>query len=147
MTSRALAQISGRRHGSTGRQYIVNEHDAAVASLHLQNAGAVFQIVGHIDHRRRQLALLAHQHKSLAPANRQCGTQDKAARLYSRQRIDFIPFFIREQRIQGLDGAIKVITQQGRNIPGRGKSGTSLIACFKSGISAHWLSSHRQFSV
>src|SRR5208283_3750518 len=61
----AQAQFSGRGHPTPGRQHVVDQQQAAVAALHLQYARPVLEVIGHVDHRRRQLALLAHQYETL----------------------------------------------------------------------------------
>src|SRR6266704_1574248 len=96
LISRALTKIGSRRHRAPGRKHIIDQYQASLATLHIQDAGTILEFVGHIDHRRRQFALFANQHKPLAAAVREGGAQDEAARLDSRQGVDLSPLRVRE---------------------------------------------------
>src|SRR5512137_1197430 len=61
-----LAAQRGRgRQRAAGREHVVDQQQTAATGLHLEHAGAVFEVVGDVDHRRRQLALLADGDEAL----------------------------------------------------------------------------------
>src|SRR6202044_3539915 len=77
----AYTQLRRRGHRTAGGQYIVDQHDAPRAALHLEHTRAILQVVRDIDHRGRQFALLAHERESLRALERERGAENEAARL------------------------------------------------------------------
>jgi len=95
---------------------VVDQEDPSLPPLHFQHARPVFESVGHIDHGRRELALLAHQHETLAASQRKRRAENESARLDARHGIDRAPFRLREQAVERLDGGGEVALEKRRDI-------------------------------
>lgn len=81
----ALEQASAGHHRAAGRDQVVDQHDAVArlhrVGVHLDRRRAVFELVGFLDRRERQLALLADRHEADVQLVRDDRADDEPARV------------------------------------------------------------------
>src|SRR5580704_15078996 len=116
VSSELLNQLYRGFHRSAGRQQIVDE-DHILAGLNriemnFQRIGAVFQVVSHASHGRRQLARLAYRYKSRIETISERRAEDEAASLDAEDEVDIFADVMRGQGINHLREANPVFQQR-----------------------------------
>src|SRR5262245_30047459 len=114
--ARVRRELGGGRERAAGRQHVVDEDEPALAALHFEHAGGVFERVVALDHGRWELALLADRHEALAAALGERGGEDEPARLDAGDRVGRRPFARAEQAVERLDGLGEVRAQERRYV-------------------------------